>query len=441
MKQVPSRIAILVEKKTPRVTYIFNMIFKDILGLSIIITDSKELYTKFDGPRFQYGKHRIENEMFVAAVDLLFEKGIFDQEFSFSKFKDLPCFYMTWNKNSVYNFDLFAAIFFLVTRYEEYLPFIKDKYGRFTSDESYAFKEGFLEKPVVNIWINDFRDKLKARFPNFVVNQKSYKFTPTIDVDAAFAYKKKGFWRVVGGYLKNLRDRNFEEIMLRTRVLIGKESDPFDTFEYLADVHRSRQLNPVYFILFGEYGTNDKNLPPYNTYFQNLIRHIADYADVGIHPSYTSNFQTEKIPIEVKNLSKVLRNDVKKSRQHFLMLTFPLTYRRLIEEGITDDYTLGFAGRSGFRAGICTPYYFYDLEDETVTRIRIHPFTVMEGTLKDYRNLSADEALEVMKRLIDEVKAVDGEFISIWHNESVSDKGRWVGWRKVYEEMVDYAMV
>jgi hypothetical protein len=135
-----------------------------------------------------------------------------------------------------------------------------------------------------------------------------------------------------------------------------------------------------------------------------------------------------------------LNRDITKSRQHFLKLDLPTTYRNLINLDIRDDYTMGYALLPGFRASICDPFPFYDLDLESETKLIIHPFTVMDGTLRDYMNLGIEEAISSIHKLIDEVKAVEGTFISLWHNESLSDQQRWKGWRNVYESMIRYAI-
>jgi hypothetical protein len=139
-------------------------------------------------------------------------------------------------------------------------------------------------------------------------------------------------------------------------------------------------------------------------------------------------------------LSKVLNRQITKSRQHFLKLDLPHTYRNLIDLDITDDYTMGYASEIGFRASICSSFYFYDLELDIETNLKIHPFAFMEGTLRDYLNIHADKALNHIKPLIDEVKAVNGTFICLWHNESLSNQYRWVGWQEVYEQTIKYAL-
>jgi len=434
------KILIYTHKRTNRVLYIFKHIFGEMLGLEPECIHDKEAFMEYEGPKLNYSLQPIGDEAFIMSVDLLFERGISEQELSFADYNGQKSFFLTYNKKSIFPFDLFSASFYLITRYEEYLPFMKDKYGRFDAEVSLAFSEGFLRKPLVNIWVKDLADKLQFFFPDLDVKLPQYKFIPTIDIDAAFAYRQKGMLRTAGGYLKDLRDLNFLEMQKRTRVLFGKEPDPFDTFDYQFEVQKKYQLKPIYFILFADYGTNDKNTPTHSRIFQELVRWIADHADVGIHPSFTSNSVFGKLKKEIRFLSKTLHREVSKSRQHFLILNLPNTYRNLINHGITDDYSLGYASQIGFRASTCTSFLFYDLEMENTTSLRLHPFAAMEGSLRDYNQLNARQALEEYQAIIDEVKLVGGTYISIWHNESLSNEKRWFAWRDVYEKMVEYAL-
>ena len=108
--------------------------------------------------------------------------------------------------------------------------------------------------------------------------------------------------------------------------------------------------------------------------------------------------------------------------------------------GITDDYTMGYASEPGFRAGTCTPFYFYDLKNEAETSLKIHPFCLMEATFKYYKDISPERAIEQMKPIIDEVKNVNGTLYTLWHNEFLSDVKDFKGWKRVFEEMVEYAV-
>jgi hypothetical protein len=184
---------------------------------------------------------------------------------------------------------------------------------------------------------------------------------------------------------------------------------------------------------------NDKNISPQNRKFHELIRMLADYAQVGIHPSYGSNTDTSKLPVEISRLKNIVHGDITKSRQHFLMLKFPETYRNLIERDITDDYSMGFANECGFRAGICTPFNFYDLDIESETTLKVHPFAVMDATLNLYMKLSPEEAVRRVKKLTDACKKVNGHMMILWHNETLSDQNQWKDWQVVYEEIIQHA--
>jgi hypothetical protein len=222
-------------------------------------------------------------------------------------------------------------------------------------------------------------------------------------------------------------------------VVSGRKHDPYDTYEELFSIHNRYKIPAIFFFLLGDYAENDKNISPSIKGFQSLIKYIADYSDTGIHPSFASNEDAGLIEKEKRRLQKITRREITKSRQHFLMLKFPQTYRTLIENDITDDYTMGFTEDVGFRAGTCSTFLFYDLEREVTTKLRVHPFAVMDATLQYYMKLKPEEGLLVINSLIEEVKKVNGTFTSLWHNESLSNFFPWEGWQHVYEEMVKKA--
>lgn len=431
-------LLIYTHKITHRVKYILNLVFTDVLAVGFELTSDLESFKKHDGPKLSYTSNPVCDELFFTSRSLLFEHGISEQNVSVFDYKNVRVFFAT-GKASALPFDVFAASFYLVTRYEEYLPHIRDEHDRFIAEDSLAFTNGFLHKPVVNIWIMWIKELLQNKYPQLAFQERKYEFISTIDIDNAYAYREKGFTRSVGGYLKSLSKLSMSEMVERTKVLLGFKKDPYDTYAFQMEIIKKYNLKAIYFFLLGDYGVNDKNLPVESKKFQSLIKMLGDYAQVGIHPSYGSNASKEQLRKEVERLSKVLHRDVTQSRQHFLKLTLPETYRNLIDLDITDDYTMGFASQVGFRAGICTSFNFYDLDMELETKLKVHPFAVMEGTLKYYMNVHPEDAMEKIKPLIDEARAVNGQFISLWHNDTLNDQKLWAGWKEVYEEMVNYA--
>lgn len=428
-------------KNTPRIQYIADLLLGNLLGLNYSITSSIADYERYEGARICYHNQSLVpgKELVVIPSGLMNEKGINSHRLNFIDFDNSRAFFPVYNKISPLPFDLFSAAFYMVSRYEEYLPYMRDEHGRFSAKSAIAFQQGFLQVPVVNRWAEYLKNLLQELFPELKFMKHEFKFQPSIDIDSAWSYRSKGLIRSIGGYLKDLGNLDLEGLKTRTRVLLGVEKDPFDTYALLLEMHRKHNLKPWFFILFAEYGLNDKNIPVNNSSFQILIKSLADYARVGIHPSYASNKNPALLAKEISKLSQVIRAEITASRQHFLILSFPETYRNLINLDITDDFTMGFAAQPGFRAGICTAYKWYDLEAETPTELTIHPFALMEGTLRDYMNIEAPEAMDYIRPLIDQVKAVNGTFISLWHNESLSDEKRWKGWVNVYKEMLDYA--
>jgi hypothetical protein len=431
---------ILVPKTTNRLHYIFDLILKDLLGISFKLTTDNETFASYDGPKMHYGTNRFWDEPFQKATSLLFEHDITDKDPKIIDYQNLKALFPVYNDKSMLPFDLFAASFYLVTRYEEYLPHINDKHNRFQAEDSILFKMNMLEKPLVNIWAIDFGNKLQEFYPNLKIKKHNYEFIPTYDVDAAWAYKNKGIFRTVAASLRDFFNLDFVEWKRRRRVILGLEEDPFDTFDLQIQLQKELNLHPLYFILCGEYDMNDKNISLRNDHFQDLIKRLGDYARVGIHPSYSSYLNKEKVRNELTRLSQVLNREITMSRQHFLRLNMPLTYQILIDLDITDDYTMGYPSQTGFRAGIADTFPFFDLEHDNVTSLNIHPFAVMDGTLRDYLDLNPEESYARVAKLIQEVKDVNGKFILLWHNETLSDEKRWKGWLELYRKILDCAL-
>ncbi|MFZ4740311.1 MAG: polysaccharide deacetylase family protein [Bacteroidales bacterium] len=427
-------------KECNRIKYIFKLYFQELLGIVISFTTNSEEFIAYQDIKINYSEQELSDEIFFCSSNILFETNIREQNCKFINFDNEVAFFAVTNKKSYMPFDPFAAGFYLVTRYEEYLPYIKDQYGRFSADQSIAYKNYFLKKPLINIWALKIASIIKDKYPDFKISNNTFQFIPTLDIDCAYAYKLKGIIRSVGGYSKSFIKLNFKDIIERTKVLSGFGKDHFDTYDFQHEMQQKYKLHPIYFILYAEYGDFDKNIPLNNSKFHSLIKMLNDEADVGIHPSYASNKDIKVLKKEIEMLSKVLNRQITKSRQHFLKLDLPHTYRNLIDLDITDDYTMGYASEIGFRASICSSFYFYDLELDIETNLKIHPFAFMEGTLRDYLNIHADKALNHIKPLIDEVKAVNGTFICLWHNESLSNQYRWVGWQEVYEQTIKYAL-
>jgi peptidoglycan/xylan/chitin deacetylase (PgdA/CDA1 family) len=428
-------ILIYTHKITPRLKYIFKHIFTRTLLIEVSFTSKIEEFVAHSGLKMTYTKVPLGNEFFVKSNNLLFEQGLNDIEITLQKWDEVPCFFGLGSKSSI-PFDIFAASFYLITRYEEYLPHVKDIHERFTAEQSLAFKNDFLEKPVVDIWAYKLLEKLQERFPNYNYLKRDYEFISTIDVDNAYAYKYKSFVRTAGGFLNDFFRFRLSAFWNRFVVLVNIKRDPYNTFSKILKLKKEYKVKTIFFFLVSNYTTFDTNVSPAKNKFRLLIKEMVDYARVGLHPSYFTMNDAALVKREKEQLESITNMSIKRSRQHYLRFSLPETYQNLIDLEITEDYSMGYASHVGFRASTCTPFYFYDLDFEIQTPLKIVPFALMDTTLNDYMQLTPKQSLGKINDLKKEVKAVNGLFVTLFHNESLSGYTRWKGWSRLYESML-----
>ena len=295
-------ILVYTAKKSSRLRYVFDLMLRNLLGLEITFTDKADVFRSHVGPKLSYSDHQLADEPFFFASRILFEKGIEDQQINVFDWKGIPAFFGTHPKYII-PFDLFAASFYLVSRYEEYLPHIKDDHMRFSPQQSLAYQKNFLNKPLVNIYALELKKILQQYYPQLQFKDTHYRYISTFDIDSAYAYHEKGIVRHFGAFALSLFKFNFRKIAERISVLFGWEKDPYDTYEWQLEISKKYNLKTIYFFLVGDYGEFDKNIPLEGSrIFQTLIKSIADYAEVGVHPSYYSNSNRDQLRKEIKRL-------------------------------------------------------------------------------------------------------------------------------------------
>ena len=420
------------QNKTPRLTYAVEFIGKELFDVPISITSDKAEFVEFAGPKINYsGNETGAGEYFLKPVALLFETELRNQ--------DIECFELNFYKaffetSGDFPFDIFAACFYLLSRYEEYLPHDKDEFGRFAHTSSLAYKENFLQTPLINIWLHDFKKSLKEKFPVLIFHHGYFKFLPTYDIDIAYSYLHKGWKRNVGGFFRSLLKGNWSEIKERMLVLGGKKKDPYDAYEWLDSLHLYCRTRAYYFFLLAKDVKNyDKNISPSSEALRNLIRYHAGGYTVGIHPSWQSGDNNELLTEEVQTLEEIIEKKVAYSRQHYIRLTMPETYRHLIEVGVEKDFSMGYGTINGFRASFAGSFPWYDLKNEFKTNLQLFPFCFMDANSFYEQKLNAGQALHELMTYYHSVKKVNGLMVTIWHNQFLGSDPLFEGWNKLYE--------
>jgi len=429
-------LLVYTHKITPRLKYVFKHICTRILGIPVSFTTTIEEFIAHDSLKMSYSRKALGNEFFIKSHDILFEQGLSDVDIQVQDWKHTKAFFYNGEQSSIF-FDIFAASFYLLSRYEEYLPHVKDSYGRFTAKESLAFKNDFLKQPVVDIWAYFFKDALQERFPDFKFKNRTYKINPVIDVPEAYCFKHKGLIRTIGGTFGDILRFKLRQLYQRFLVLLRLKKDPYDTFQWIINKQKNLKNKFVVFFLIGDFSTHDKNTSINKRKFVSLIKSVADYCKVGLKASYFALENFDILKEEKTKMESTINTNLEASRNSFSKLNLPNSYRNLIELEINQDYTMGYVNEIGFRAGTCTPFLFYDLDYEIQTPLMIHSFHIMDYALLQHKSLL--DKKETLHKIIEEVKRVNGTFVPIFHNYTFSNDIRWNGFKELFTSILDSA--
>jgi len=418
--------------KSPRLDYVLDLVSSEIFNDPFIHTNDRSFYQSYTGPKLNYSSERIsENEFFVLPSHLLFETGISEQHIDRFDIFGRPAFFRT---EGDFPFDIFAAAFFLVSRYEEYLLFQPDKYGRYPHQASVAYRENFLDCPLINYWLDDFKKTLGGKFPQLIFRMKDFKFIPSYDIDIAYSYKLKGLKRNLGGFCRSLVKGEWNYLLDRWDVLFNKKKDPFDAYEWLDSLHLYCRTRAYYFFLIAAKQKGaDKNISPDKADMRSLIAYHASGYTVGIHPSWQSGDNEKVFMEEVNQLREITGSPVKYSRQHYIRMRLPETYRVLIKVGIDKDFSMGYGTTNGFRASIASSFYWYDLKADQKTGLMIFPFCFMDSTSYYEKQQSPGSAFTELMDYYRKIKQVNGLMVTIWHNHFFGTDPMFAGWKEVYE--------
>lgn len=417
---------------SPRLLYIVDFFNKELFEAPISITTESTVFEQFNGPKLNYSSQLFPGESLrIHPSGLLFESGIRPQSIRCFTVNGHAAFFATTGD---FPFDIFAASFYLLSRYEEYLPHEQDEYGRYAHINSLAFREGFLDQPLVNYWLQHFKEVLVQKFPGMLVRKKNFKCILSYDIDIAWSYLHKGFVRTAGGFARSILKGKWLEVKERWDVLRSAKKDPYDCFEWLDALHLYCRLRPYYFFLVARKQVGyDKNTSTDVKPFRQLIEYYARTYKTGIHPSWQSGDDIDLLREEKEWLEVVADTEIIRSRQHYIRFTLPDTYRELIKVGIEKDFSMGYGNINGFRASVCSSFAWYDLKHEVATPLLIYPFCFMDANSFYEQKDSPQVAYAELIRYHEQIRKLNGMMISIWHNSILGTDVCFAGWREMFE--------
>ena len=417
----------------PRLDYTLRWIFS-FAGEALRVTSDASLFADTTGPRIWYSNEPcpVAEVPVFPQVDLLWNKELVPMQ-------PLVCYrnsmaYPDFDGSG--RFDPFAACFFLLARYEEYTATSFDEHGRFSGHSAWG-GAALVKRPWADLWRKEVHDEIHRFYPGYNSAVPAFRTVATIDVDSAFAFRYKGVRRTIGGFLLDLLRLKPARAARRMKCVLADEQDPFDTYEYILDTCLSQHIEMRCFFLLADPSRHDINLDYRNPQLRERIEDMRDGgATVGIHPGYESHRDVRMLMKEIARLETIIGERVTHSRQHFLKFKLPVTYRRALECGLLHDHSMGYADVPGFRAGTAHPFKWFDVEKNETTSLIVHPVVVMDSTLRQYQKLDTLEAMQVVAQLKAEVRHTGGDFVSLWHNETVAEQDEWGGWRAVWEEAI-----
>ena len=385
-------LLLFTQQVSPRISYVFKHICTRVLGVEVTFTSSIDTFIGHQGPKASYGAMSLGNELFFQSQGILLEHGVESQEITVKPWEETKGFFAVSDQSAL-PFDIFAASFYLLSRYEEYLPHVKDAVGRYPSKESLAYKNQFLQTPIVDVWALKLKAVFVAAFPDMAFQKKESENHLFIQAEEPYRYKTKGFLRALFSYSVDLFGGRFRELFNRTRVISGMRRDPYDRFKYLITASKNANYKLSFFFLLGEAREYLNGVTTYKNKFRQVIKYVADYTEVGLV------------------ISAKAQKDV--------------------EMEIGQDFTMCFANKPGFRAGTCTPFLFYDLDFEIKTPLIIAPIAGISSSFDNYEKENIKNIILHLKR---EVKQVDGHFILGLSNSCFGNAKDGKFWRSILTE-------
>jgi len=360
------KLLVYVPILTPRIKYIFNFIFNEILQTQAGFSSNAQEFKASVLPKISYADQPLGNEPFFKNADFLLSHTITAPTIKTTTFGDMIVPFAV--DNSGLPFDVFAAAFYFVSRYEEYLPYKADQEGNFPAAASLQSKLKLLEFPVIDGWALMLKNMLLKHYPDLFFGKKAFEFIPLICM-----YDSSGS----PGWVKHtLR-------LFRKVPFFGKPTSPaipkMSSLQlFLIDQHEKYKLNAVTFF------------KPAEEVDMTCDRHI----------------------------------------------TFPHSYLQLLKNGISKDYRMGYSTTAGYRAGTCTPFYWYDLQLEKTTHLLVHPIAINDMVLGTEKNFNPDYVADKWGKMIENVKLLNGSFYILWHKETLPEFGKGKVGRALYTQLL-----
>jgi hypothetical protein len=324
----------------------------------------------------------------------------------------------------VFHVDIIAATFFMLTRWEETTTSERDQYGRFPATASVAYKQGFLDQPIIDEYALILREWIKVLRPNWEPRPRKFTIKLSHDIDHVhlFPHWKKGARTFLGDLVKRHDSQRAKESWRGTLAHLGFPSlDPYlQEIETLANISQEYGLgNDTFFFKTSDPSDYDSGYNLNEPGVRKCIKSLQKRGfEIGLHPGYNTYDDLSLLEQEKGKLDSILGTTAYGARQHYLQFKVPDTWRHFEQVGLTYDATLGYPEVPGFRCGTCHPFQPFDIEQNRVLNVWERPLIAMDRTFQGYQHLLPNQIFDPILQLAQRCQSVGGEFTLLWHNSS-----------------------
>jgi len=343
--------------------------------------------------------------------------------------KNVPFVEKSKNSDIIFNADIIAGAFFMLSRWEEMVIPDRDEHGRFPAKASVAFKQGFLNQPIVDRYAKIFQAWIISLNPSIKLNPRKFAVKLSHDIDKI---KRKSAPK------NNQTSRKYRKIGIKSfkRKILSESNPHLRGILELAKISEEVNLNSAFYFMTAENGDMDRGYhDDRSDELHLIIEKLTERGhEIGFHPGYETFGDREKFLEEKRRMDEVLGHTNFGGRHHYLRFTIPDTWRLWEEAGMIYDSTLGYEMYNGFRCGTCHPYHPFDIKNNRKMKILEVPLVVMEFTLNKFRDYSPQESADRILTLAKRCKEVDGVLAFLWHNTSFTEE--WQPYIEQYKKLL-----
>ncbi len=321
--------------------------------------------------------------------------------------------------------DLIASIFFMLSRWEEYVNRKRDRHGRFPAEQSLAYQHGFLNRPIVNEYAEFLKIILVYLDYNYPFPKRKFRFIPTHDVDHLF-YPKHS----LRDYLANIAHGRWGIISNAIK------RNPYNTFSCLMDISESKNVQSHFFFMVSAARIFRSGEDTERKEVKDIVDKIKARGHViGFHPDRGTYRNLSFWHKELREIQQSFEVDIKEFRQHYLQFSVPETWEIGEKNEMKIDSSLTYPEVLGFRCGSCYEFPVFDCVKRKQYKLTELPISVMDGTLIDYLQYSPEDSFDAVKEMFHTIRRFHGDFVILWHNHSFRYP-KWLKYRQLYKEII-----